>query len=170
MLSLASIRLAALRLIVYAVTFSTICPWALLLGGVGLTLSYVRVSILLAVRFERPPRLGDAIAKMTELMLPGVVFCHAWANFFLLVRWWFGKKCDAKEKGCTDEDGWHLFVWLCEHTTYFLHSEFPAPRLLLVRWCRLRDDGHLRSQGSSAASVSGDSGRCLGQAGSSWCG
>jgi hypothetical protein len=42
--------LAALRVIIYALTFSSICPWALVVGGIGLGLSYVRLAVLLAVR------------------------------------------------------------------------------------------------------------------------
>ena len=101
---LATEYLAALRVIVYALVFSSVCPWAIMVGGFGLLLTYLRVSILLAVRYERPQRIGDAIGQMTESLLPGIVWLHCAANVLLLVRWWWG--------GTNEE--WHflVFIWV----------------------------------------------------------
>lgn len=50
---------------------------------------------------------------MTEFILPSILYAHAIANFFLLVRWWWGT--DSSAAG-TDpelqEDGWHFWVWI----------------------------------------------------------
>ena len=93
-----------MKIIVYAVSFSSLCPWALLVGGCGLLLSHIRVSVLLAVRYERPPRLGDEIAKMTELLLPVIVYCHYFANIFLLFHWWWGTG--------PQQTNWFVFIWV----------------------------------------------------------
>merc|ERR1711865_886079 len=102
----------------YALAFSSICPWALLVGGVGLLIMYLRVGMLLAVRYNRPRAMGDAIARMTELMLPIAIFGHYFAMFFLLCRWLLQK---ADYNTYEDRFWASLFLWL-----YFLLGVFFA--------------------------------------------
>ena len=73
--------------IFYAVAFSAVAPWTLFIGGVGLLLLYIRVAFCLATRYNKPPVIGDAVAQMTEMLLPVSLLGHYSGLIFLLLKW-----------------------------------------------------------------------------------
>ena len=73
--------------IFYVVGFSTVAPWTMFIGGVGLLLLYIRVAFCLATRYNKPPMLGDAVAQMTEMLLPVSLLGHYAGLIFLLIKW-----------------------------------------------------------------------------------
>jgi len=85
--SLKNEYLRALRVIFYAVTFSAVAPWTMFISGVGLLLLYIRVAFCLATRYNKPPMLGDAVAQMTEMLLPVSLLGHYAGLIFLLIKW-----------------------------------------------------------------------------------